>query len=65
MVIPLAFLIVLIMYKKQKAVFSELGLRVRQNLVGFLVYMLIYQALMSPICVIGYGQEIFGMTKRW
>ena len=65
MVIPLAFLIVLIMYKKQKAVFNELGLRVRQNLVGFLVYMLIYQALMSPICVIGYGQEILGMTKRW
>lgn len=65
LVIPLACLIVLIMYKKQKAVFNELGLRVRQNLVGFLVYMLIYQALMSPICVVGYGQEILGMTKRW
>jgi poly-beta-1,6-N-acetyl-D-glucosamine synthase len=65
LVVPLAFLIVLVMYKKQKAVFNELGLRVRQNIVGFLVYMLVYQALMSPICVIGYGEELVGMTKRW
>lgn len=65
LVIPLAFLIVLIMYKKQKAVFDELGLKVRQNLAGFLVYMVIYQVLMSPICVIGYGQELLGLAKRW
>jgi biofilm PGA synthesis N-glycosyltransferase PgaC len=65
LVVPLAFLIVLIMYRKQKAVFNELGLTVRQNFVGFIVYMLIYQAIMSPICVIGYAQEAVGMTKRW
>jgi biofilm PGA synthesis N-glycosyltransferase PgaC len=53
------------MYKKQKAVFDELHLQVRQNFAGFLVYMLVYQALMSPICVIGYAQELLGMTKRW
>src|SRR5262245_43486418 len=64
-VIPFAFLIVLIMYKKQKAVFNELGLKVRQNFIGFTVYMLVYQAIMSPICVIGYFQELMGMTKRW
>ncbi|HWP23129.1 MAG TPA: glycosyltransferase family 2 protein [Candidatus Binatia bacterium] len=65
LVVPLAFLIVLIMYRKQKAVFNELGLKVRQNFAGFIVYMLIYQAIMSPICVIGYAQELIGMTKRW
>lgn len=65
LVLPLALLIVLIMYKKQKAVFNELDLRVRQNFVGFIVYMLVYQVLMSPICVIGYTQELIGMTKRW
>jgi biofilm PGA synthesis N-glycosyltransferase PgaC len=65
LVMPLALLIVLIMYKKQKAVFAELGLRVRQNLAGFFVYMLVYQVLMSPICVIGYGQELIGMAKKW
>jgi len=65
LVLPLAFLIVLVMYKKQKAVFNELGLKVRQNFVGFFVYMLVYQVLMSPICVIGYSQELLGLAKKW
>lgn len=65
LVLPLAFLIVLVMYKKQKVVFNELGLRVRQNFVGFIVYMIVYQVLMSPICVIGYSQELIGMAKKW
>src|SRR5207245_1631140 len=58
LVVPIAFLIVIVMYKKQKAVFDTLNLKVRSNPIGFIVYMLVYQAVMSPICVIGYAQEI-------
>jgi poly-beta-1,6-N-acetyl-D-glucosamine synthase len=65
LVLPMAFLIVFFMYRKQQAVFKTLRLRVRQNLVGFIVYMLIYQIIMSPICVIGYVQEVLGTKKRW
>lgn len=65
LVLPLAFLIVFFMYKKQQAVFETLNLKVRRNFLGFLVYMLIYQAIMSPICVIGYAEELFGIAKRW
>jgi biofilm PGA synthesis N-glycosyltransferase PgaC len=65
LVVPMAFLIVLVMYQKQKAVFDTLNLQVRTNRMGFLIYMLIYQAIMSPICVIGYTQELLGATKRW
>jgi len=65
LVLPLAFLIVFFMYKKQQAVFATLNLKVRRNFLGFLVYLLIYQAVMSPICVIGYAQELFGIAKRW
>jgi poly-beta-1,6-N-acetyl-D-glucosamine synthase len=65
LVVPMAFLIILVMYQKQKAVFDTLNLQVRTNRMGFLIYMLIYQAIMSPICVIGYTQELFGATKRW
>ena len=65
LVLPLAFLIVVAMYKKQKAVFNLLNLKVRQNFAGFLVDMLAYQVIMSPICVIGYVQELLGTTKRW
>jgi biofilm PGA synthesis N-glycosyltransferase PgaC len=65
LVLPLALLIVLIMYRKQLKIFDELNLKVRRNLVGFLVYMLVYQAIMSPVCIAGYFQEILGMRKRW
>lgn len=65
LVVPIAFLIVSVMYRKQKAVFDTLHLQVRRNRIGFIVYMLIYQAVMSPICVVGYAQELLGLTKRW
>ena len=64
LVFPLALLIVLVMYRKQKVVFNELGLKVRRNFVGFFVYTLVYQMLISPICVIGYGQELLGPAKE-
>jgi poly-beta-1,6-N-acetyl-D-glucosamine synthase len=56
---------VFFMYRKQQVVFRTLHLRVRQNFAGFIVYMLIYQIIMSPICVIGYVQEVLGTAKRW
>jgi len=62
---PLALLIVVILYKKQLQVFDGLNLKMRRNWLGFLVYMLVYQAIMSPVCVVGYCQEILGMRKRW
>jgi poly-beta-1,6-N-acetyl-D-glucosamine synthase len=65
LVLPLALLIVLIMYRKQLKVFDELNLKVRRNWAGFLVYMLVYQAIMSPVCIAGYFQEMLGMRKRW
>jgi biofilm PGA synthesis N-glycosyltransferase PgaC len=65
LVVPLAFLVVLIMYRKQSHVFKAVNLKVRRNLGGFFVYMMIYQVMMSPVCVAGYVQEIFGMKKRW
>jgi len=65
LVLPLAFVIVLLMYRKQLKVFDAVGLKVRRNRAGFLVYMLVYQAIMSPVCIAGYFQEILGMRKRW
>jgi poly-beta-1,6-N-acetyl-D-glucosamine synthase len=65
LVMPLALLIVIILYKKQLQVFDGLNLKMRRNWLGFLVYMLVYQAIMSPVCVVGYCQEILGMRKRW
>lgn len=63
--LPMALLIILVMFIKQKTVFDTLGLKVRQNLLGVFVYMFVYQVMMSPICVIGYFQELGGTVKRW
>jgi biofilm PGA synthesis N-glycosyltransferase PgaC len=41
-----------------------LGLRVRRNLLGFFAFVLLYQMLMSPVSVAGYGQELLGL-RRW
>jgi biofilm PGA synthesis N-glycosyltransferase PgaC len=65
LVIPLAFLIVILMFHKQRQVFEELNLKVRRNSAGFLFFMLFYQPLMSPICLGGYLKELAGARKRW
>lgn len=65
LVLPLTFIIVWVMYLKEKKVFNELGLKVRRNRVGLVLYMLLYQFIMSPICVVGYAQELFGFKKSW
>jgi len=65
LVIPLTFLIFLLVYQKQKGVFDELNLKVRKNVFGFFLFLIAYQAIMSPICVAGYVKELAGVKKRW
>lgn len=65
LVLPLVFLVVGIMYLKQKKVFDILGLKVRRNRLGLVLFMFFYQMIMSPTCVVGYFQELLGMSKRW
>jgi biofilm PGA synthesis N-glycosyltransferase PgaC len=65
LLLPQMVLINWIMYYKQKQVFKRMGLRVRQNLSGFLVYMLVYQLLMTPACLAGYTAEILRLKKSW
>jgi biofilm PGA synthesis N-glycosyltransferase PgaC len=65
LVFPIALFIIRVMYRKQKQVFETLNLKVRSNPWGLIVYMLVYQAIMSPICIVGYAQEIIGSVKKW
>ena len=65
-VLPLTLVVNAILYRFQRRrVFNLLGLRVRRNAVGFLGFVLAYQMLMSPIAVIGYGQELLRLRRRW
>ncbi|HEV2825649.1 MAG TPA: glycosyltransferase [Actinomycetota bacterium] len=65
-VLPLTLVVNLILYRFQRRrVFNLLGLRVRRNAVGFVGFGLTYQMLMSPVAVVGYGQELLGLRRRW
>jgi poly-beta-1,6-N-acetyl-D-glucosamine synthase len=64
-VLPISLLIALTMYRRQRAVFRLLGLRVRRNLLGFVLYVLAYQLVMSPISVSGYATELVRARRVW
>lgn len=64
-VLPLNFLVTLVMYIYQKNVFDFLNLRVRKNRAGYLVYLLFYQIIHSPIAIWGYIQELLKMRRIW
>ena len=63
--LPLNICLSMIMLHLSRKSFDELGLKVRQNRLGFLGYLFTYQLFMSPISVAGYAQELFGARRRW
>ena len=65
LVLPLTAFIVLIMLRFQKGVFKLTGLRIRRNTLGFLAYFLLYQFIISPICVVGYARELLNLERSW
>lgn len=65
LVFPITLLTFIIFYFKQKSFFKALNLKVRKNKLGFAIFILFYQMLMSPISLIGYIQEIIGAKRVW
>ncbi|HSN58043.1 MAG TPA: glycosyltransferase, partial [Clostridiaceae bacterium] len=65
LVLPLAMMQNYILYNYQKGVFKELNLNIRKNKIAFVLYVMFYQILMSPISVAGYFQELFSFNRVW
>jgi len=65
LVLPINLTLSLIMFRMQRGVFREMGMRVRRNPIGFLMYILLYQPVMSPVAVYGYTQNIIGRSRKW
>jgi len=65
LVLPLALTQNYILYNYQKKVFKKLDLRIRKNSLGFMIYVLFYQIIMSPISVAGYMQELTSTRRIW
>lgn len=64
-VLPLAVLWNLVIFRMQSRMFRSLGLKVRHNARGLIFYLLVYALLMQPICVWGYAAEIAGLRRKW
>jgi len=65
-VLPFTLITFFILYSYQKKrVFDVLGLRVRKNILGFIVFILGYQLIMSPISLFGYIEELFRFKRIW
>jgi biofilm PGA synthesis N-glycosyltransferase PgaC len=65
LLLPLAGLVNYVMFRIQRQMFAEQGLKVRRNASGFLFYALCYSFVLQPACVVGYLKEIFNRTKTW
>ena len=66
LVLPLTLVSYGSLYIYQKYyVFRKLGLKVRRNRLGFILFVLFYQMLMSPVSVWGYLQEFLKLKRVW
>lgn len=65
LVLPIALIQNYILYRYQKGVFQDLGLKVRKNVLGLFIYVILYQMLMSPMALMGYIQEFAGVRRIW
>ncbi|SCI38207.1 Poly-beta-1%2C6-N-acetyl-D-glucosamine synthase [uncultured Clostridium sp.] len=66
LVLPLTLVSFWILYHYQaNVVFKNLNLRVRKNFIGFALFILCYQMIMSPVSLYGYVQELFGAKRVW
>ncbi len=63
--LPLSAVFTWIMFRVAKKAFDELGLKVRRNPSGFLIYSLAYTLILQPACVWGYAVELLGLRKTW
>lgn len=66
LVLPLTLVSYSILYLYQKHyVFRHLHLKIRINKLGFLMFVLFYQMIMSPVSLYGYIQEFFKLRRVW
>jgi poly-beta-1,6-N-acetyl-D-glucosamine synthase len=64
-VLPLNGLLATIMYLRARNAFRAQGLVIRRARLGFLLFILGYQLLLSPVAVAGYAQELLRLRRRW
>lgn len=65
LVLPLAAIWNIIIFRVQSRMFASQQLKVRRNTGGFLFYTVGYSMLLQPVCVLGYAAELLRLRKSW
>ncbi|PJW13729.1 glycosyl transferase [Geobacillus sp. Manikaran-105] len=65
LVVPLTLIAYWVLYRYQRSVFRKLDLKIRRNRIGFVVFVLFYQMIMSPVSFWGYIQELARLRRVW
>lgn len=65
LLLPLAAVWNIIIFRIQSGMFRSQGLHVRRNILGLLFYVLTYPLIMQPVCLWGYISELTGQRKKW
>lgn len=63
--LPLTLLLATIQFYKQRKIFHDYGLKIRQNWGGFFLHVFFYQLIVSPACFVGYIKELGNDSKSW
>ena len=63
--LPMALLMNYVMYRIGVGMFASQNLRVRRNVLGFIVYAFTYSLILQPASVAGYLSELLGTRKTW
>lgn len=63
--LPMAITVNYLIYRKHIKTFEELGLLVRKNYIGYVLFVLFNQLIMVPACLRGYLDEFLRLKKSW
>lgn len=65
LVLPIAALWNLVIYRIQTRLLKRNGIEMKKSILGFVLYAFIYPLLMQPVSVWGYFAELIGGRKTW
>lgn len=65
LVLPLAALWNLVIFRIQMRMLRRAGIEMKRSLAGFAFFALAYPLLMQPVSLWGYGAELTGRRKEW
>jgi len=65
LLLPLAALWNIILYRIQSRMLEDQGIKMKKSLRGFAFFAIIYPFIMQPASVLGYAAELFGGKKQW